>query len=352
MMRLFRRALLILGACVGLSTTALGTAHISETGSTLLYPIMTAWIEQYMKTDDTVRIDANATGSGVGISSAISGFAQIGGSDAFLSDAQMKTQKLLNIPVAVSAQEIVYNVPELRDVPPLHLSGPVLAGIYSGTIATWDALEIAALNPSVALPHHVILPVRRSDSAGDTLIFTQYLSLTTPSWDRDVHYGTGVHWPTNKKMLQGPGNAGVLVTAKSAPYSIAYLGISYAARAAASGLVAAALQNKAGAFVLPTTENTRATAEAVANLVPDDGRSSMIYTAGVDAYPLVNFEYAVVRAEQVTPGNAKALRDFLSWIVSPTEGNEATLLASVHFAPLPDRVRSIAEKQIGDITGP
>jgi phosphate transport system substrate-binding protein len=351
-MRTLRCAALIAGLFGAFTSPAWARTHISETGSTLLFPIMSAWGGEFGKAEPSVRVDANATGSGVGISSAMSGFADIGASDAFLTDAQLKGHDLLDVPLAVSAQEIVYNVPELRGGAPLRLSGPILAGIYAGSIAFWDAPEIAAVNPGVVLPHHAILPVRRADGSGDTALFTEYLSLTTPSWDRIVHFGTNVHWPVNKKVLYGTGNAGVVDTAANAAYSIGYLGISYARRAQAEGLEVAELQNRAGAFVAPTTDAIAATAGRAASLVPPDGRCSIIDLPGADSYPLVNFEYAVVGAAQRKRGMAKALRDFLTWIVTPTEGNDPALLASVHFAPLPPRVREIALRQIASIAGP
>jgi phosphate transport system substrate-binding protein len=202
------------------------------------------------------------------------------------------------------------------------------------------------------LPHRAILPVRRADGSGDTALFTEFLSLTTPAWDRTVHYGTNVRWPVNKKVLYGTGNAGVVDAASNAAYAIGYLGISYAQRAQAEGLEVAAVQNKAGAFVLPTTGAIAATADGAANLVPPDGRCSIVDLPAADAYPLANFEYAVVGAVQRKRGMAQALRDFLTWIVTPAEGNDPALLASVHFAPLPPRVRGIALRQIGSIAGP
>lgn len=342
--------------CAGLFVACVAPAwartHISETGSTLLFPIMSAWGGAFGKVEPSVRVDANATGSGVGISSAMSGFADIGASDAFLTDAQLKGHALLDIPLAVSAQEIVYNVPELRGAAPLRLSGPVLAGIYTGSVTFWDAPEIASINPGVTLPHHTILPVRRADGSGDTALFTEYLSLTTPAWDRTVHFGTNVHWPRVKSVLFGTGNAGLVDTAANAAYSVGYLGISYAQRAQAEGLAVAAVENKAGAFVLPTTGAIGATAAGAANLVPPDGRCSIIDLPGPGAYPLVNFEYAIVGGAQRKRGMAQALRDFLTWIVTPSEGNDPALLAQVHFAPLPAHVREIALRQIASIAGP
>jgi phosphate transport system substrate-binding protein len=347
-----RYAVLSVAVVLMFSSAVSARVRLSETGSTLLYPILTVWIGRFAPTNPNVRIDAVASGSGVGVASVISGRAQIGGSDAYLSDAQMKTNALENIPLAVSAQEIVYNVPELRDQPPLHLSGAVLAGIYDGSIPNWDDPKIVALNPQSTLPHQPIRPIHRTDDSGDTVLFTQYLALSIPARESAAEFGPLVHWPKkNPKALEGIGNAGVLEAAY-ARYSIAYAGISYAERAQAQGLQVAAVQNRSGAFVLPTTEATRATAQAMANAVPDDGRLSMIYTSGPDAYPLINFEYAIVKSNQRAPGSASALRDFLNWIVSADEGNDAALLASVHFSPLPERVRAIARRQISAIAGP
>ncbi len=129
------------------STTAVqATVRLSETGSTLLFPIVTIWIKDYRPAHPEVRIEPAATGSGTGIRAAIRGLAQIGASDAYLSDDQISRNGVINIPLAVSAQEIVYNVPELKGGPPLKLSGPLLAGIYDGSIPYWDDAKIAALN--------------------------------------------------------------------------------------------------------------------------------------------------------------------------------------------------------------
>jgi phosphate transport system substrate-binding protein len=351
-MRIVTYVALAAGCILMLPLPASARTHISETGSTLLFPMMATWAEAFGKLEPDVRVDVNATGSGVGISSAMSGFADLGASDAFLSDAQVAGRTMLDVPLAVSGVEVVYNVPELRSEPALRLSGPVLAGIYEGTIVTWDAPEIAALNPGRTLPHHDILPVRREDSSGDTSLFTEYLSLTTPSWANTVRFGTNVTWPKNKKTLFGTGNAGMIDASSNAAYSIAYLGISYAERARAFGLEVAALKNKAGAFIEPTTEVFRATAESVAAAVPADGRESMVDTAGPQAYPIVNLEYAVLKTTQRKAGMAKALRDFLTFVVTPTEGNDPAVLGAVHFAPLPARVREIALRQIATITGP
>ena len=135
--------------------------NLGETGSTLIFPVFQAWVGAYAKVDPALHITTGATGSEAGIRQAIAGQVQIGTSDAYMSDTQaMANPHILNIPLAISAQLVVVNLPELRGMP-LKLSGPVLAGIYSGKVQEWDAEPIAALNGGVHLPHHAIVPSPR-----------------------------------------------------------------------------------------------------------------------------------------------------------------------------------------------
>jgi phosphate transport system substrate-binding protein len=48
--------------------------------------------------------------------------------------------------------------------------------MYEGNITTWNNPAIAALNPGVALPGTRVVPLHRSDSSGDTFLFTSYLA--------------------------------------------------------------------------------------------------------------------------------------------------------------------------------
>jgi phosphate transport system substrate-binding protein len=332
------------------SSFAVAATHLSETGSTLLFPLMSVWIAKYMPLHPEVELSAQATGSSAGVADALSGEAQIGGSDRSLTAAQTQAG-LLNIPLAVSAQEIDYNVPELRGGPPLRLSGPTLAGIYDGSIDAWDNARIRSINPGRSLPHHPIVPIHRSEGSGDTFLFTTYLTLSTPSLNRGLHAGNRVDWPPLASALEARGNAGMIDLCARVPYSIAYVGISYANRARAAGLDAADLKNRAGAYLAVSAKTVQAAVDA-AGRESADGRASMIFAAGADSYPLVNLEYAVVKERQTTPAIAANLRDFLQWAVSPADGNEPNLLGEFHFVPLPSQVRSIAQQQINRIRGP
>jgi len=92
------------------------------------------------------------TAFGAGIDQAVSGAVQIGTSDSYMSDADIRHHpQILNIPMAISAQTVNYNLPGLNSTN-VKLDGPTLAGIYTGKIRTWDDKAIAGLNPGVALP--------------------------------------------------------------------------------------------------------------------------------------------------------------------------------------------------------
>ncbi|MHB8252407.1 MAG: phosphate ABC transporter substrate-binding protein PstS [Acidiferrobacter sp.] len=325
------------------------TINIMETGSTLLYPLFNLWVPAYTHSHPQVRINTQGTGSGTGISEAISGVAQIGASDAYMSNMQVKQNpNILNIPLAISAQTVNYNIPGLNNVH-LKLSGPVLAGIYDNQIRYWNAPAIERLNPGVRLPHHRITPIHRTDGSGDTFIFSQYLSFSTPYWNSHVAYGTTISWPAVPGGLGALGNPGMVQSAAQTPYSIAYIGVSFASEVRRAHLGTALLENRAGRFLLPTKATVEAAAGQLVNKTPANERISLVFAPGAQSYPIINYEYAIVNARQPSMVTANALREFLTWTVSLKGGNARSFLRQVRFIALPPRISALSRKQIAKI---
>jgi len=323
--------------------------NIAETGSTLLYPLFNLWVPAYTHSHPQLRINTQGTGSGTGISEAISGVAQIGASDAYMSNMQVKQHpNVLNIPLAISAQTVNYNIPGLNKIH-LKLSGPVLAGIYDNHIRYWDAPAIAKLNPGVHLPHHLITPIHRTDGSGDTFIFSQYLSFSTPAWNSRVGYGTTISWPAVPGGLGALGNPGMVQSAAQTRYSIAYIGVSFAKEVARAHLGTALLKNRAGRFLLPTKKTVEAAANQLVNKTPKDERISLVFAPGAQSYPIINYEYAIVNDHQANPQMAAALRDFLNWTVDLRGGNSRHFLRQVRFIALPARISALSRSQIAKI---
>jgi phosphate transport system substrate-binding protein len=319
---------------------------LSETGSTLLYPLFSLWIPAYAGIAPDVSLTAAATGSGAGIAAAISGAARIGASDAYMSDEQFQQNRgVINVPVAISAQTVNYNIPGLNGVG-IKLNGPILAGIYAGKITSWDATEIATLNPGAPLPHRTIVPVRRADASGDTFIFTQFLDFSTQTWEDEIGYGTSVDWPIVAGELTATGNDNMVQTVAATPYSVGYIGISFKNAIAKAGLGAAPLENQSGKFLLPTPDTISTAASALDPRTPPDERLSLAFAPGENSYPLINYEYAVVSTRQPNAETAAALRNFLLWSISIEGGNAPKYLDAVGFIPLPDFIRAMSENQI------
>lgn len=246
-----------------------------------------------------VTLRTTSSSSGTGINSAAAGTADIGTSDAYLSPATLaKYPRLVNIPLAVAALMVVYNVPGITPATHLRLDGKLLARIYAGKITSWDDPAIGAVNPGVKLPGTGIVLVHRGDTSGSTFLFTSYLNAQDPSGWGSALIGTTVAWPRQPGELS-----------------------------AAAGTIQAALAS---------FTNT-----------PAGETISLVNGAGAQAYPIINYEYAIVGTAQASAVRARDLRAFLSWAI--TSG--AAQLARVNFQPLPSSVVTLSGTQIAKIKG-
>jgi phosphate transport system substrate-binding protein len=351
----FAAALLGGTAAFSFGVVQAASPTITESGSTLMYPLFESWIAAYRTVDPSLQMSAAATGSGAGIAQAIAKQVQIGTSDAYMTDNQaMANPHILNIPLAISAQTVDANLPELHGGV-LKLSGPVLADIYTGKIRQWDAGPIAALNPGVRLPHNSIVPIRRADGSGDTFIFTQFLTFSTEdatgygTWEAKIGYGTTVSWPQVAGGLTATGNDGMVQTIARTPYSLGYVGGSFQSQADKAGLITAMLENQDGKFLLPNAQTITAAAAVLTPRTPADERLTLVFAPGADSYPLINYEYAMVSEKQPNAETASAISNFLLWCLSPQGGSAKSLLDPVHFIPLPTSIRARSEIQIAKI---
>jgi phosphate transport system substrate-binding protein len=323
-----------------------GSASLSETGSTLLYPLWNLWVPGYNQMFPQVSIQTAATGSGTGITDATNGTADIGASDAYLSPSERSASPhLLNIPLAISSQLVVYNVPGVTAH--LKLSGKVISQIYQGSVTNWDNSAITGLNPGVKIPSTPIVTLHRSDSSGDTFLFTQYLSKADPNgWGQKVGYDTTVPWPNAPGALGENGNSGMVTGCKATPGCIAYVGISYQTQALQSALTYAQLQNAKGSFVLPTAASIAAEAAVFVKKTPSSGTISMIFGPAQNGYPIINYEYAIVDSAQSSKSTAKAIRSVLEWAVNKRYGNNSQYVSQVNFQALPAKIQAQSLKQI------
>jgi phosphate transport system substrate-binding protein len=321
---------------------------LTESGSSLLYPYLQELVAPLKAQYSNINLAPSAGGSGKGISDAIAGTSTMGGSDAYLSPGQLSANPtLMNIPIAVSSQAVDYN---LKGVSNLKLSGTVLAGMYEGKITHWNDQAIASLNPGVTLPSTPVVPVRRVDSSGDTFIFTSFLSAADPGWKSGPGFGTTISWPSVSGEETASGNPGMVQTCSAAPGCVAYIGISAQSKAVTAGLEESQLQNQAGSFVQPTPTTVEAAVAAGSGNIPANLAVSLIYQPGAQSYPIVNFEYIIVKSNQSSSDTALAIRSFLTWTISTSGGSSPSYLAKQQFQALPTSVISQVQAAIAKIT--
>jgi phosphate transport system substrate-binding protein len=326
------------------------SGSLSETGSTLLYPLWNLWVAGYNQTYPHVTIQTGGTGSGTGITDATNGTADIGASDAYLAPSEVTASPgLKNIPLAISSQLVTYNVTGVTTH--LKLTGKVLSSIYQGKITNWNNSAIASLNKGVTLPNLPIVTLHRADSSGDTFLFTQFLSKTDPTgWGAKIAFDTTVQWPNAPGALGETGNSGMVAGCKATPGCIAYVGISYLTQALQAGLGYAQLQNAKGQFVSPDATSIAAEAASFIKKTPKNGTISLIYGPAKGGYPIVNYEYAIVETHQSSASTAKGIRSLLEWAINKKDGNAASYLAQVNFQPLPAAIAASSLKQILSIS--
>jgi phosphate transport system substrate-binding protein len=316
---------------------------LAETGSTLLYPLFNLWALVYEKLHPNVSITAAGTGSGTGIAQAAAGTVQIGASDAYLSPGQVQQYPgLMNVPLAISAQMINYNLPGFAGT--LRLNGKLLSAIYQGQITMWNDPRIQAVNPGVQLPAVRIVALHRSDGSGDTFLFTQYLSKQDPSgWGQRIGYGTTVAFPAISNALGENGNGGMVSGCARTPGCVAYIGVSYESQVQAKRLGIAELENGAGNYVRIDAQSIAAEAAAFAGNTPASGAVSLVDATNAPAgWPIINYEYAIVQAHQPNPTVAQAIRALLAWALDPSGGSASSFLSEVNFQPLPPSAVEVA----------
>jgi phosphate transport system substrate-binding protein len=320
-------AVLAVGASTGFISTAVASATsgtLNGAGSTLVAPLEAEWASAFnSKTGNTVNY--NPVGSGTGIADITSRTVDFGASDAPLTPSQASScNGCVEIPWALSATGVGYNVPGAGKK--LHLTGPLLAQIYLGQIATWNSPAIAKVNKGVHLPNLKITPVFRSDGSGDTYAFTNYLSQVSGAFRSKVGLGTAVSFPTG---ASGKGNSGVTAVLQGTPGAVAYIAVSYLI---AHQLPAVAVQNKAGKFEYPNLSNIENAAAVVKHVTPNTGLSIVNPPKSAKiAYPISTFTYVIA------PHNApqkSLLKSFIQYAL----GTGHTFGANLDFAPLPKLV--------------
>ena len=335
--KLSTRPLAFVGAALLAAAPLAGQTALTGAGATFPNPIYSKWFDAYNKKTG-VQINYQSIGSGGGIKQYTEGTVDFGASDGPMSEEQLQAVggHVLHIPTVMGAVVLTWNLPALGEKQ-LNFDGAAIADIYLGKLTKWNDKRLTALNPGVSLPNEDIIVVHRSDGSGTSYIFTDYLSKVSGEWKDKVGKATSVNWPVG---LGGKGNEGVTQQVKQTEGALGYVELIYAV---ANKLPYGQVKNAAGAAVAPSLESVTQAASSAKFDKNTDFRVSITNAPGQGSYPISSFTWLLVRPDMKDAGKAKAMKDFLAWMITP----EAQAMAKdLSYAPLPAEVTGLIKDRL------
>jgi phosphate transport system substrate-binding protein len=306
------------------------TITLHGAGASFPFPLYQQWTAVYAA-ERGVQINYQSIGSGGGIRQFMARTIDFAGTDAPMTDEQIRQtgSRVHHIPMVAGAVVPIYNVPGVGSG--LNFTGDILADIFLGRITKWNDPRILRVNPQATLPGETIVVVRRAEGSGTTAIWTNYLSKVSPQWRSQVGEGPSVNWPTG---LGARGNEGVSGLVRQTPHSLGYVELAHASL---NKIPFGHVQNRAGQFVRPTLSATTRAMEGALREMPADYRMFFTNPPGRDVWPIAGFTWILIYGEQPDAVKGKALVDFLSWAIRDGQKYAPPLF----YAPLP---RSLVQR--------
>ncbi|WP_449419563.1 phosphate ABC transporter substrate-binding protein PstS [Phormidium nigroviride] len=324
-------------APVAASTNAANTklalaSDVSLTGAGASFPapLYQRWFQDFNTANPKLQINYQSVGSGAGVEQFTKGTVDFGASDTAMKDeeiAKVPADKgVLLLPMSAGSIVIAYNLPDVNE---LKLPRDVYVDIFLGKISKWNDPKIAAANPGAKLPDQNITVVHRSDGSGTTDVFTKHLSAISPEWKEKVGEGKTVEWPSAGNV-GGKGNEGVTASIQQTVGAIGYIEYGYAK---SNNVKFAALQNKAGNFIVYNDEAGAKTLSAVT--LPENLRAFIPDPEGADSYPIVSYTWMLIPKKITDPNKAKSIEAMIEYGLN--EGQKVS--AELGYVPLPQNVR-------------
>ena len=290
-------------AALMLALPLVQAAEVLGAGASLPAPVYAKWARAY-KLSTGNKVVYQSIGSGSGLAQITGKSVDFGASDSPLSGVALEKNGLLQFPTLLGGVVPIVNLPNTKpgDV---KLSGPVLADIYLGKIVAWDDSAITQLNPGVSMPNLAIAVVRRSDSSGSTLLFTDYLSKVSPEWKNRLGRGVTVPWTVG---LGGKGDEGVAKFVQRLPGAIGFVDYGYAFN---HTLNYTQLKNQSGAFVAPSPQSLAA---AISSNWENSSFSEILTEErSPGAWPITGATFVMIRKVQDKPEQAREILKFFAW---------------------------------------
>jgi phosphate transport system substrate-binding protein len=323
-MKLTTKIFTIAIATATVPTAVLAGVTINGAGATFPAPIYQRWFQDYSQQTGN-RVNYQSVGSGAGVRQYIAGTVDFGATDEPIkaSEAAKVRRGVVQIPMVGGTIAVAYNKPGCN----LKLTQKQVVDIFSGRITDYKQVGCTAGKMTV---------VHRSDGSGTTYAFTNSLD-AFGGWGPGV--GKAVKWPVG---VGGKGNEGVAGNIKQTPGAIGYVNTGFVK---ANRLQAAAIQNKAGKFVLPTAKSGAAALNNI-KLDPISLAGEDPNPSGVAAYPISTLTWILAYKN----GNGAKTNDIRAAINYALSGKAQSIADDLGYVPLSGSILNrsrIAVQRIG-----
>ena len=293
-----------------------------------------AWIAGFQEANPDVTINYDPAGSGAGRETFLAGGSQFAGSDRAFNDEELAAggfaacapdSGLVELPLYISPIAVIFN---LEGVDSLNLDAATIAGIFAGSITSWDDPAIAEQNPEATLPAQAITAVHRADDSGTTENFTEYLYTVAPDvWTSEPD---GV-WP-----LQGgeaaQGTSGVVDAVTNGTGTIGY---ADASRAGDLGTVSV----KVGEEYVPFSPEAAAAIVDASPFAEGRGEGDLAIeldraTTAEGVYPIVLISYLIGCETYEDSEQAALVKAYFEYMAS--EEGQSVAAEAAGSAPISD----------------
>ena len=281
-----------LGLLAVAPASAFAAPALNGAGASFPAPIYQRWFADYNKATGN-RVNYQSVGSGAGVRQFVAGTVNFGASDEPIkaSEAAKVKRGVVQIPMVGGTIAVAYNKPGCK----LKLTQKQTVDVFAGRITDWKQVGCAAGGIRV---------VHRSDGSGTTYAFLSSLK-AFGGWTAGA--AKSVKWPTG---IGAKGNEGVAGRIRQSVGAIGYVNTGFVK---ANKLQSAALQNKAGKFVLPTAAAGSAALNGIkldANLAGENPNP-----AGATAYPISTLTW-ILAYRTGNGSNTTAIRNALNYALS------------------------------------
>jgi phosphate transport system substrate-binding protein len=340
-------------------------------GSTFAAVEVDQWVSEVAQNPFNLTVNYAGVGSTGGRTQYMDGSFDYAGSDIpfqpnELNNPGLAARPYVYVPVSAGGLAMMYNLVDTSGNPitKLNLTRRATCMIFTVPNMYWDDPEIAGANPGLALPHHLLRPVVRSDGSGTSFVLSEYcLAAANDVWSTfvtarvaaggagslDPEFEAGrptSKWPSGWGIAADlPGADLAAAEVAQSQYSITYNAATYGV---INGLPLASVENGARAFVQPTEE-----AVTVA-LAYADGRADGTFSLNFDgpdptAYFPSTYSYVIAQSTGYPADKGEVLARFLCYAV--TKGQRVELTKNLGYARLSAPLVDIARRSIAQIPG-